>query len=332
MGFFIDTVNTSNIHITPDHAYVPLHIGPQKKQVNFKSLNIKQPLQLPQHKLTSNTGNMPVTVVNPPHRVPKALKSRLKDELDTMESDQIIRKVTEPTDWVNSIVVVEKPKTGKLRICLDPNALNEAIRRPQYPMSTLEDVTAKLTNATCFSLLDITHAYWSIKLDENSSYLTTFSTPFGRYRYLRLLFGISASSDLFQMKCNEIFEGLPGMTAIVDDILIYGRTREEHDRNLRSVLDRAREKRIRFDPEKRTIGVNQVLFFGHILSDKGLIADPSKIEESLKLEVPNSRNKLERFLDMVNLSKFAPHLAEITSPLRSLLKKETNSFGTNYIN
>ena len=105
-------------------------------------------------------------------------------------------------------------------------------------MSTLEDVTAKLTNATCFSILDITHAYWSIKLDENSSYLTTFSTPFGRYRYLRLPFGISASSDLFQMKCNEIFEGLPGMTAIVDDILIYGRTREEHDRNLRSVLIR----------------------------------------------------------------------------------------------
>ena len=69
-----------------------------------------------------------------------------------MENDQIIRKVIEPTDWVNSLVVVEKPKTGKLRICLDPKALNEAIRRPHYPMSTLEDVTAKLTNATCFSI------------------------------------------------------------------------------------------------------------------------------------------------------------------------------------
>ena len=105
----------------------------------------------------------------------------------------------------------------------------------------------------------LTHAYWSVKLDETSSYLTTFSTPFGRYRYLRLPFGISASSDLFQLKCNEIFEGLPGVTAIVDDNLIYGRTREEHDRNLRSVLDRAREKGIRFNPEKCTIGVNKFL-------------------------------------------------------------------------
>ena len=155
-------------------------------------------------------------------------------------------------------------------------------------------------------------------------YLTTFSTPFGRYRYLRLPFGIFASSDLFQLKCNEIFEGLPGVTATIDDILIYGCTREEHDCNLRSVLDSAREKGIRFNPEKCTIGVNEVPFFDNIITDKGLKADPSKIEAILKLEVPDSREKLERFLGMVNhLSKSAPNLSEITSPLRSLLKKET---------
>ena len=128
-----------------------------------------------------------VPVVNPPHRIPVALKSRLKCELDNMENDQIIVKVDEPTDWVNSLVVVEKPQAGKLRICLDSKALNEAIRRPHYPMYTIEDVTSKLTSASCFSLLDITHAYWSVKLDEISSYFTTFGTPFG-YRYLRLPF------------------------------------------------------------------------------------------------------------------------------------------------
>ena len=92
-----------------------------------------------------------------------------------------------------------------------------------------------------------------MKLDESSSYLTTFGTQFGRYRYLRLPFGISALSDLFQMNVKEIFEGLPGIAAIVDDILIYGRTRDEHDRNLRIVLDRAREKGIRFNPDKMKI-------------------------------------------------------------------------------
>ncbi|MEW8546431.1 MAG: RNase H-like domain-containing protein, partial [Candidatus Thiodiazotropha sp.] len=264
-----------------------------------------------------------VPVVNPPRRIPEALKGKLKIELDRMERDGIIAKVTEPTDWVNSIVVAEKPKSGKLRVCLDPKALNDAIRRPHYPMPTLDDATAKLTGATCFSLLDITHAYWSVRLDEPSSYLTTFSTPFARYRYLRLPFGICASSDIFQMKIDEVFEGLSGVTAIVDDILIYGRTRQEHDANLRKVLERAQSTGIRFNPDKCTIGVNEIPFFGHVITDKGLKPDPSKVEAIVKLEAPDNREKLERFLGMVNyLSKYASNLAEITSPLRNLLKKD----------
>ena len=130
--------------------------------------------------------------------------------------------------------MVEKTKTGKLRICLDPKALKDSIRRLHYPMRTLDDITSVLTGAKYYTLLDITHAYWSIVLDDDSSYLTTFSTPFGRYRYLRLPFGISASSDLFQMKIDEVFEGCSGMAAIVDDIVIYGSTREEHDARARS--------------------------------------------------------------------------------------------------
>ena len=94
-----------------------------------------------------------IPVVTPPRRKPEALKSRLK-------SDDIIRPVSEPT-----IVVVEKPN-GKLRICLDPKQLNNAIRRPHYATSTLEDVVAKLSGATRFSLLDLTHAYLSVELDE----------------------------------------------------------------------------------------------------------------------------------------------------------------------
>ena len=116
-------------------------------------------------------GNV-MLIVNPPRRIPKALKSRIKCELDNMENDQIIVKIDEPTDWVNSLVVVEKPQTCKLKIGLDPKALNEAIQRPYYPMYTLEDVTSKLTNAMCFSLLDITHAYWSVKLDESFCWTT----------------------------------------------------------------------------------------------------------------------------------------------------------------
>lgn len=95
-----------------------------------------------------------VPVVYPPRKIPFTLRSRLKEELDRMERQGIITKVTEPTDWVNALVVVEKPRTGALRICLDPRDLNKAIRRPHYPLPTLDDVISRLSGARYFSVLD----------------------------------------------------------------------------------------------------------------------------------------------------------------------------------
>lgn len=109
-----------------------------------------------------------VTVVCPPRRVPSALKDRLRTELDNMEKNNIICKVTEPTQWVYALVTCEKPKTGKLRVCLDPQPLNKAILRPYYPLPTLEDVTSKLAGAKYFSILDARSGYWAIKLSEES--------------------------------------------------------------------------------------------------------------------------------------------------------------------
>ena len=87
----------------------------------------------------------------------------------------ITAKVTEPTDWVHSMVVIHKPY-GDLRVCLDPNDLNKAIKRPFYPVPTLDDVTSKLSGSRHFSLLDARSSYWQIKLSDESSYLTTFNT------------------------------------------------------------------------------------------------------------------------------------------------------------
>ena len=91
-----------------------------------------------------------------------------------MEAKQVICKVTEPTSWVNSLVCVEKPN-GQLRVCLDPKALNDNIRRPYYPMRTIDDITSQLHGAKYFNVLDATKGYWSIQLDKPSSLLTTFN-------------------------------------------------------------------------------------------------------------------------------------------------------------
>jgi len=159
-----------------------------------------------------------------------------------MEEQGIIVKETEPTDWVNALCVVKKPKTGKLRVCLDPWDLNKAIKRPHCPLPTLDDITPQLAGACYFSVMDARSGYWAIKLSEKNLKLTTFSTIFLRYRFCCLPFGIVTAQDIFQQKIDEIYEGLPGVVAIVDDILVYGKTKEEHDHNLRRMLERSREK------------------------------------------------------------------------------------------
>ena len=116
-----------------------------------------------------------VPVINAPRRIPVALRERFRTELTRMENTGIVANVTFSTDWVNSFVIVEKPNTKSLRICLDPKALNDAIRRPHYPMRTFDEVLSELSEAAYFSVLDAKSGYWNLKLEDKSSYLTTFN-------------------------------------------------------------------------------------------------------------------------------------------------------------
>ena len=129
-------------------------------------------------------------VVHPPRRVSAPLRQKVKDELDRMEKFGVVERVQEPTDWVNSLVAVLKPN-GKIRLCIDPKDLNRAIKREQYPMKTIDEVITRMPNAKFFSKLDATQGYWQVELDDDSAKKCTFNTPFGRYRFNRLPFGIS---------------------------------------------------------------------------------------------------------------------------------------------
>ena len=120
-------------------------------------------------------------VIHPPRKVLIALRDKLDKELERMESLEVIAKVMEPTDWVNSNATPEKQRTGALQVCLDPGDLNQAVKQEHYPLPTLEELTLMLSDAKYFSVRDATLGHWQIKLDEESSLLTTFNTSFGRY-------------------------------------------------------------------------------------------------------------------------------------------------------
>ena len=129
----------------------------------------------------------------------------------------IISKVEEPTEWVNSIVTVEK-QNGSIRTCLDPKDLNQAIKREHFPLQTADEIVADMAGAQYFSKLDASSGYWQSKLDEPSSKLLTFETPFGRFKFNRVAFGVKSASEVFERKVGEISEGLEGCKNNQDDI------------------------------------------------------------------------------------------------------------------
>ncbi|KXJ22259.1 Transposon Ty3-G Gag-Pol polyprotein [Exaiptasia diaphana] len=178
-----------------------------------------------------------------PRRVAFSIREEVKAKIKDLESKEIIRKETEPTDWISSMVVIAK--ANKIRICLDPSDLNKALKRPKYQMPTLDELLPKLNNAKIFTTLDAKDGYYQISLDEPSSKLTTFWTPFCRYKYLRLPFGINTASEEFERQLQEKLADLPGVEVLRDDILVigYGDKQEEaerdHDQNLKTLLTKA---------------------------------------------------------------------------------------------
>ena len=167
-----------------------------------------------------------------------------------MVKEKVIAKVNQPTKWVNSMVAAEKKNSNRLRICIDPQNLNAAIQREHYQLPTIEEITSRLAGTKYFSKVDANSGYWQIPLDEESSYLTTFGTPFGRFRFLRLPFGLNCAQEVYHKRVHEMFDDMEGVETDINDVLIFGRTKEEHDRNLRAVLIRMQENNMTLNIKK----------------------------------------------------------------------------------
>ena len=282
---------------------------------------------------SNELGKLPVTykitvdpqvnpVIRSARRVPIAMKDRIKQELSSMVEKGVISKIEEPTEWVSNMVVAKKKNKDEIRLCIDPKDLNKAIKRPHHHLKTIEEVIAELPKAKFFSVLDAKNSFWQINLDENSSKLTTFATPWGRYKFNRLPYGIVAGSEVFQKSMDDLFIAQP-CQIIVDDILIYGTDEIDHDNNLKLVLDRCREVNLKLNPSKCKLKVNKVSYVGHILSSEGVQADPEKIRAITELPKPEDVKALQRFLGMVNyLAKFIENHSTLTAPLRELLHKD----------
>lgn len=224
--------------------------------------------------------------VHTARRVPLPLLQKVKEELKRMEENEVIEPVTEPTDWCAPMVPVPR-KNGKVCICVDLKRLNEAVRRERYVLPTAEEITAKLSGATMFTSLDAASGFWQIPLHPESTKLTTFITPFGRYAFKRLPFGITSAPEIFQRKMTETLNGLVGVAIFMDDVLVYGDTPEQHDQRLSKSAD------LKLNKEKCKFRQDQLHFLGQVIDKSGVRPDPDKVKAIRKLPPPQNVQDLK---------------------------------------
>ena len=262
--------------------------------------------------------------IQTPRRIPMSYRKMLNDEIKALVKCKIIVQEKEHTEWCSNILY--PLRDGKRRLCIDPVILNTALKRPNYQFPKLEEILPEVGKAKIFSKVDLRKGYWQVKLSEKSSKLTTFWTPFGRFRFLRLPFGLCSSSEIFQMKLYEITHDLDGIQVMADDILVLGigdtedEAMENHNKNMNNLLKRLDEHNCKLNREKLVLCKKSVTFFGHLLSSEGLKQDPSKVEAIRRMPEPTDKKALQRFLGMTNyLAKFIPRLSILNAPLRKLL-------------
>jgi hypothetical protein len=192
--------------------------------------------------------------------------------------------------------------------------------REVYLLPKVDNTLGLLDGATIFSKLDANSGFWQILLTKSSQHLTTFITPFGRFQFNKLPFGISSAPEHFQCWMNEIFTDQEGVLCHMDDILIFGQTQEEHDARLRRALQTLESAGVTLNPDKCEFSKTHITFLGHVIDKEGISADPKKTAAIKEMAPPHTPSELRRFMGMVNqLSKFTSDIVHLSQPLQELL-------------
>ena len=253
--------------------------------------------------------------------IPIAWRDPVKKILEDMVTQCIIAPVTEPTEWTHPLVVVAK-RDGTPRICVDLTNLNRFVKRPLHPTQTPKQAVSRVSpSAKYLCTYDAKHGYWQIPLAEESQHLTTFITPWGRYKFLRGPMGLMFTGDEYCRRTDAALGHLPRLYRVMDDMLA-----ESHDlttcySDARNLLLACRANNITLGKKKFDFAVTEAKFAGYIVGPSGVSSDPAKVEAIAKFPKPTNITEMRSFFGLVNqLADFCPHIASAAVPMRDLLR------------
>ena len=254
--------------------------------------------------------------------VPFALREKVEEALWKQVEEGELEQV-DRSDWAAPIVVVKK-KDGEIRICADfKRTINPHLQEKTFPLPTPDEVFSTLANGESFSKLDLARAYKQMEVEESSQPYLTINTHLGLFRYRRLPFGIASAPAMWQKAMSVVLQGCRRVVYYIDDILVTGRTRQEHEQNLHQVFQRLEQFGLRVKPSKCKFFQERVEFLGHVITPEGVHPTQERVNGILAAAEPRNKKELKSFLGLMTYNvKFLPTLADVLHPLYALLKKD----------
>jgi len=284
-------------------AFNSEHLGCTNKLQHTIKLEGTQPIRQPARRL-------------PPHQ---------REEVRKLIEDMLNRDIIQPSSspWASPVVLVKK-KDGSLRFCVDYRKLNSITQKDAYPLPRIDDTLDTLAGSQWFSTLDLISGYWQVEVSEQDRKKTAFTTHQGLYEFKVMPFGLCNAPATFQRLMDLLLAGVQWSKCLVylDDIIVLGKTFDDHIHNLGIVLGKFREAGLRLKPTKCALLQESVSYLGHIVSRQGIATDSEKTERVSHWPTPTSVKEVQQFLGLATYyRRFVKDFAKIARPLYRLTEQ-----------
>uniref|UniRef100_A0A3P9H5V6 Gypsy retrotransposon integrase-like protein 1 n=1 Tax=Oryzias latipes TaxID=8090 RepID=A0A3P9H5V6_ORYLA len=255
-------------------------------------------------------------------RLPVSVRQAVSCEIERLLEMEVIERV-DASPWVSPIVVTLR-KNGKVRMCVDYREPNKAIVMDSHPLPHMDDIFSNMYGATVFSTIDLANAYHQVLLAEESRDITAFITHEGLFRFRRVPYGLCSAPSAFSKLMSLVLKGLKGVQNYLDDVIVYGRDQQEHDRNLQAVLATLNEAGLQLNMEKCHFNQKSLQFLGHVISAKGLLPNEDHLKAIAEAPAPGDATTLRSFLGLTAwYAKFVKNYASLVEPMRACLHTDT---------
>jgi hypothetical protein len=256
-----------------------------------------------------------------PYRMPVNELVELKKQIAELQAKGFIRPSSPP--WGAPMLFIEK-KDGTQRMCVDYQSLNGVTIKNKYSLLRIEDLFDQMKGVSLFSRIDLRSGYHQLKIRESDIPKTAFRTRYGLYEYTVMSFGLTNAPAYFMYLMSKVFmEYLDKLVVVfIDDILIFSKTKEEHEEHLRLVLEKLRSHKLYDKFSKCDFWSIEVAFLGHIISTGGISVDPGKVSDVPNWIPPTTASEIWSFPGLAGYyRRFIKDFSKIAKPMTKLLEK-----------